>query len=511
MLSTTLTIPSAPTLALVLAIVLPAYVTFTVVYRRYFHPLAKIPGPFLPAVTVLYQTFYNGRYYRKIEEMHQRYGPVVRITPDEIHLADPANYDTIYHIGSPYSKPPIFYNGINVPYSTFGTPSNSLHKLKRSLISPLFSRRRVLDLEAVVQDKAARLVSRMEAGVRDGIPVDLHHAFRAVSVDVITDYAFGESYHLLDKPDLGARFFRMVAGVGPSLWIFQAAPALQRLALKIPPWLAPWLSEPLGQVTKLQTKCVEQVKDVQARMATGKMPSERPTVFSELLNPENSDVLPIPTPMQLKDEAYSFLAAAADTTGNAMSTATYHVLANKGIHSRLRDELVDAFPDPEAPLDFVALERLPYLTAVIKEGLRLSFGVPGRLPRVTPEGGATFNGYYVPEGTIVGMSSWLMHRDEAAFPEPMKFEPSRWLDPEDARRLDRYMIPFGRGSRQCVGMPLAYCEIYVTLGAFFRRFADTQLEVYKTTARDLEFVDFFSSYYIPGRNWLKVVGQRRQI
>lgn len=51
------------------------------------------------------------------------------------------------------------------------------------------------------------------------------------------------------------------------------------------------------------------------------------------------------------------------------------------------------------------------------------------------------------------MSSWLMHRNEDAFPDPMKFDPSRWLHPEDARRLDHYMVPFGKGSRQCVGMP----------------------------------------------------------
>ena len=49
-------------------------------------------------------------------------------------------------------------------------------------------------------------------------------------------------------------------------------------------------------------------------------------------------------------------------------------------------------------------------TAVIKEGLRLSFGVVGRLPRVVPSGGATLQGYFIPEGYIVGMSSWLMVR-----------------------------------------------------------------------------------------------------
>jgi cytochrome P450 len=90
---------------------------------------------------------------------------------------------------------------------------------------------------------------------------------------------------------------------------------------------------------------------------------------------------------------------------------------------------------------------------VIKEALRLSFGVIGRLPRVVPHPGETFSGYFVPGGTIVGMSSWLMHRNPDVFPDPMKFDPDRWLNHEDFRRLERHMVPFGRGARQCVGMP----------------------------------------------------------
>ena len=121
-------------------------------------------------------------------------------------------------------------------------------------------------------------------------------------------------------------------------------------------------------------------------MAAGKLNNARPTIFSERLSPENNDGWPVPTSWQLKDECYSFLAAAADTTGNAMSTACYHTLANRGIYARLKDELVTAFPDASQNLDFSTLEKLPYLvrtpsslldrylltgqTAVIKEGLR---------------------------------------------------------------------------------------------------------------------------------------------
>jgi cytochrome P450 len=99
------------------------------------------------------------------------------------------------------------------------------------------------------------------------------------------------------------------------------------------------------------------------------------------------------------------------------------------------------------------------------------------------------------------MSSWLMQRNPDVFPDPMKFDPSRWVDPTQFRKLDSNIMAFGGGSRVCVGMPLAYCEIYVTIATFFHRFGN--LQIYKTTDYDMEFDDFFSSYPIYGRNFLK--------
>ncbi|OCK89514.1 benzoate 4-monooxygenase cytochrome P450 [Cenococcum geophilum 1.58] len=448
-----------------------------VIYRRCFHPLAKIPGPFLPSVTTFYQTYYSGQYYKEIGRLHEQYGPVVRITPYEIHLSDPENYDRIYHMGTKFWKSPTFYGSFCIPHSTFATPSNEVHKHKRAMLNPIFSRKMVLKLERVVQSKANKLIKLMETGIRNRKPVDLHHAFRSVSVDVITDYAFDKSFDLLDSPDLGSKFFTMVRGVGPAMWILQQFEILQDLALKIPLWLAPILSEPLGHVVGLQMEGVKQIQDVRARMEAGKLGSSRPTIFSELLDPEKNYGKPIPSTMELKDEVHSLLAAAADTTGNAMITAAYHVISDWNTYQKVKAELIEAFPSSSSALDFVTLEKLAYLTGIVKEALRLSFGVVGRLPRVTPEPGASFNGYYIPPGTIVGMSSWMMHRNEKIFPDAMKFKPERWLDPADSRRLEKHMVPFGRGTRQ------SYCELYVTLGTLFRRF--DSLRVFQAKPEDL--------------------------
>jgi len=122
----------------------------------------------------------------------------------------------------------------------------------------------------------------------------------------------------------------------------------------------------------------------------------------------------------------------------------------------------------------------------------LSFGVIGRLPRVTPEPGVEFNGVFLPPGTIVGMSSYMMHRNPEAFPDPEKFDPERWTDPAAAKKLEKFLVPFSKGSRQCIGMPLAYSELYVTLGTLLRRYP--HLRAPELTGRSLEYEDYFAPY-----------------
>lgn len=109
---------------------------------------------------------------------------------------------------------------------------------------------------------------------------------------------------------------------------------------------------------------------------------------------------------------------------------------------------------------------------MIKEGLRLSYGVVARLARVVPgPAPAEFHGYTIPAGYAVSMSAWLMHRNAESFPDPLQFNPDRWLGSvESVRRAERYLVPFSRGSRACVGMNLAYCELYVMIGTLFRRY-----------------------------------------
>jgi cytochrome P450 len=131
------------------------------------------------------------------------------------------------------------------------TLHNELHRVRRAAINPLFSRKVVLDLEGVVQSKVQKLCTRLSDSLRAGTPMDLHHGFRAVSVDVITDYAFDNSYNLLDKPSLGKEFFDMLREMVPVFWVFQQFPFLQKLSAMLPLWLAVRMSPGLGHFAQL--------------------------------------------------------------------------------------------------------------------------------------------------------------------------------------------------------------------------------------------------------------------
>jgi cytochrome P450 len=98
------------------------------------------------------------------------------------------------------------------------------------------------------------------------------------------------------------------------------------------------------------------------------------------------------------------------------------------------------------------LEKLTYLTAVILEGLRLGYGTSTRLQRVAPDRVIKYEDWEIPPGTPVSMTSVLMHHNEDKFPNSHNFDPERWMDPKERQRLDKYMVAFTKGTRQCLGI-----------------------------------------------------------
>ena len=142
-------------------------------------------------------------------------------------------------------------------------------------------------------------------------------------------------------------------------------------------------------------------------------------------------------------------------------------MANPYVRTKLLKELRRVMPTPRHHADLQTLQDLPYLTAIILEGLRLSHPVTHRVARSFPNKALYYGNYKIPPGTTVFMTSLLMHENEDIFPDPRVFRPERW---QGDGGLQRYLTPFTRGSRACLGINLAWAEMYLVLASVFRRF-----------------------------------------
>lgn len=153
------------------------------------------------------------------------------------------------------------------------------------------------------------------------------------------------------------------------------------------------------------------------------------------------------------EEASTMTGAGSETTASVLRVILFHVYGDKSILQRLRSEVSTA--DRKAPdnsLDLKTLEQLPYLTAVIMEGLRLSPAIGTRMARISPETDIYYKEWRIPAGTAVGMTLVLMHTDEKLYPEPQSYNPNRWLVGEDVKKVEQGFAPFSKGTRNCIGM-----------------------------------------------------------
>lgn len=181
----------------------------------------------------------------------------MRITPDEVHLSNPDHYDLVYSAKSGLYKDDRFYGALGIDVATFGTVHNDVHRRRRAMLNPFFSRKKVLELETIVHDKADKLCQILSDNGAAGTPTEIGAAFRAISVDVITDYAFGESWDQLGLPDLGAWFSDMVQGSAGMFFTLQAFPSL-RILHSLPPWVAKRMSPAVADFVGCQEVSADQ-------------------------------------------------------------------------------------------------------------------------------------------------------------------------------------------------------------------------------------------------------------
>ncbi|KAJ6440648.1 putative thiol methyltransferase 2 [Purpureocillium lavendulum] len=460
-----------------------AYVVFTAVHRLYFSPLAAIPGPRWAALSLWNEFFYDvvrrGTFMWQIQDMHVKYGPCVRINPYEVHILDPDFYDELYVNTKRLDKYRWWTNLAGADGSSFSTITHDQHKLRRGALNPFFSARSVTRLEPLVQSKIAKLCARFDGFVESGEVLRLDAAFMALTMDVICDYAFSNDRKYLDEPDFKLLWKQTIIGAFEGGALGRQFPWMLPLMKRLPLSIVSAMNPSVGHLLNWQAGVKSQVRPIlegvdEITLSGDKDASSR-TIFHTL---RDSDLPPEERTLQrLCDEGEILTGAGSETTAQTLTRILFYLKQEPQTLAKLRDELDDALAAHPTTPSWTVLQQLPYLSAVVREGLRLSYGTTTRLPRIAHED-IRYNGHVIPAGTPYFV---LMH--PTIFPNPTCFWPERWLEAaaKDVK-LDRYLVCFGKGSRQCLGLNLAYAEIYLTIAAVVRRF---DWEMYETTLDDI--------------------------
>nr|XP_033799763.1 cytochrome P450 4V2 isoform X2 [Geotrypetes seraphini] len=171
---------------------------------------------------------------------------------------------------------------------------------------------------------------------------------------------------------------------------------------------------------------------------------------------------------EIQEEVDTFMFAGHDTTAASMNWALFLLGSHPEVQLKVHNELDEVFGESDRRATMDDLKKLQYLDAVIKETLRLFPSVPiiGRAARED----CTIGGFEVPNGTIIVIVPYALHRDPKCFTDPEEFRPERFL-PENYRERNPFAyIPFSAGLRNCIGQRFAKMEELVVLSTLLRHF-----------------------------------------
>lgn len=453
------------TLVAAIAVLIAAY--SIILEPLYLSPLSKIPGPKLYAITKwrLAWEDWQARRTRTIHALHQIYGPVIRIGPYEVHFNSLTALRTIYGPGSGFGRTN-FYRMFDVygKQNLFTFHSAKDHGERKKLLANAYSKSRVIRryVAEMVSGKIQDYLRLLRAQGTFGGPNEIFTSLHYYSLDSITHFLYGHhgatqamngdlaSRSLLTDilDGSGRRRLTWFAVHLPALtkWLYTRAGAVERLAKPFLPMQKP------STYTGIRAHALKAMHKYTAAAATGKVDdTPKHTIIGRLYqsNAKLSD-------LEIASECADHFLAGIDTTSDTLMFLIW-ALSRPGNEVAQQKIIDEARSVPKSELDqygaptVEAADRLPYLDAVIKETLRLYAPLPASEPR-SADVETIVDGYTIPAWTTVCMSLYSLHRNEEVFPEPLKWNPDRWLgDPEHVSMMKKWWWAFSSGGRMCIG------------------------------------------------------------
>ncbi|MFY0582666.1 cytochrome P450 [Cystobacter fuscus] len=344
----------------------------------------------------------------------------------DIFSADPALFEPLGHLPL---APAVGDNSLLLM-------GGQRHERERKLLMPPFHGERMRAYGQLMRDITLRAVETL----RPGGPLRAQELTQSISLEVIIRAVFG-----IEEPERMRRYREVLAGYMESYTpLLMMAVPLRRSFGGLGPW-----ARFQRHVTELDRLLTEELATRRGHEAG------HTDILSLLLAARDEEGQPM-TDAELKDELRTLLIAGHETTAIGMAWALYHLHRAPETMRRLLEELAPLGPEPEPE----ALVKLPYLTALCDEALRLHPVVPLVSRRTVAP--FTLRGRELPPGTGVMAAICVAHVDPVLYPEPESFRPERFLE----RKYSPFeYLPFGGGARRCIGAAFAQYEMRIVLGS----------------------------------------------
>ncbi|KAH8171754.1 cytochrome p450 domain-containing protein [Sarocladium implicatum] len=464
-----------------------------VFYNLFLHPLRRFPGPLLWRSTRLAYV-YHGRGYlhRKIRALHDKYGPVVRIAPDELSFNEPEAWDSIYGLrpagkgGLPENeKWVIAYAGTKkAPTGMLSAPWDE-HAYLRKTLARGFSEKSMKSQEGMIRSHMDNLMTKVRFEGREGKDkVNIRDWISYATFDVIgkaspywffSQAAYMMSLVLTGLPSAGdltfAASFECLNSPDHRIWLPALADEGARRAwfgtlrrMVLPHWLCDYIN---GSYFSNPNTSGFQSFAYEAVLRRREWTVERPDLLESLIAGEDENRI---SRITLVKTAGLLLGAGFETTSSLVCATLYLLCRNPSYLAKAAAEVRAKFKTPD-DISFSSLEDLPFMQACLDEALRWYPPVASVGARQVMKGGVTIAGEHIPEDMIVSVPHWAASHSHANFREPDEYRPERWLH-DPAYQNDKLQVvqPFLVGPRNCIGKNLAVAEMRLMLALFLFHF-----------------------------------------
>ncbi|KAH6866038.1 cytochrome P450 [Thelonectria olida] len=451
--------------------------------------LRHVPGPKFYALTkwrLAYEDW-KGTRTRTLNHLHLKYGPAVRIGPNEVSFNSLTALRSIYGPGSRYGRT-AFYRMFDVydEQNLFTFHTVKEHGDRKKLVSHAYSKSVVLKepTTRMVEEKTRQYLELIEHEPEH--VSDIFTTLHFYSLDNITEFVYGK-YGSTSALQGSKIHQALIADImHPSRrklsWFLVHFPAFTKW-LYTRPNLMGQLVRPLLPMqqpttyTGIRKFALQAFKDFRSYQDGNEL-SQKPhegdaSILTNLWKHHQTQKADGINDMQMASECADHFLAGIDTTSDTLMFLVWSLSlpANKKFQDKLRDELLklpeeslNQYGFPKADL----ADRCTYLNAVVKETLRLHAPLPSSEPR-SLDAGSVIDDYAIPADTVVGISPFILHRNPKVFKDPLMFNPDRWLGP-DAPELNRWFWAFSSGGRMCIGMHLAMVEMSTLAATLYREY-----------------------------------------